>query len=76
MPAKMLSTTCKNDVERFFVELNFRKKKVLLCYSYNPHKSNISSHLISLGEILDIQMTNYDNFLIIGDFNSELSESI
>ena len=71
----MLSTTPKNDFEGLFVELNFWKKKTILCCSYNTHKSNISSLLISLGEILDIQMTKHENFLIVGDFNSKLSES-
>ena len=33
------------------------------------------SHLISLGETLDIQMTKYENFLIAGDSYTELSES-
>ena len=45
------------------------------CCTYNPHKSNISNHLISLRETLNIQMSKYYNFLIAGDFNSELSES-
>ena len=71
----MLSTTSMNNFKGLFVALNFRKKKFLLCRSYNLHKSNVSSHLISLGQTLDIQITKYDNFLIVGDFNSEFSES-
>ena len=47
-----------------------------MCCTCNPHKSNILSHLIPLGETLDIQMSKYGNFLIVGDFNSELSESV
>ena len=57
------------------MELNFRKKKVLLSCSDNPHKNLISNHLNILGKILDMQMKIYDNFLIVGDFNSEMTES-
>ena len=67
----MLSTTSINNI---FLKSWIFGKKTLLCCSYNPHKSNVSSHLISLGQTLDIQMTRYDNFLIVGYPDSELSE--
>ena len=73
--ARMRSTTLSNDFEGFFVVLNFRKKKFLYCCTYSSHKTNISSHLNSIGETMNIQMTKYSIFLIVGDFNSELSES-
>ena len=63
------------DFEGIFVELNFRKKNILLSYSYNPHKNLISNHLNILGKILDAQMKIYDNFLVVGDFNSQMTES-
>ena len=36
---KIISITPLKAFEGIFVELNFRKKKVLLCCSYNPHKN-------------------------------------
>ena len=75
IPTKVISITPLKDFEGIFVELNFRKKKVLLCCSYNPHKNLISNHLNILRKILDTQMKIYDNFLIVGDFNSEMTES-
>ena len=63
------------DFEGIFVELNFRTKNILLSYSYNPHKNLISNHLNILGKILDAQMKIYDNFLVVGDFNSQMTES-
>ena len=75
IPTKIISITPLNDFEAIFVELNFRKKKILLCCSYNPHKNLISNHLNILGKILDTQMKIYENFLIVGDFNSEMTES-
>ena len=61
--------------EGIFVELNFRKKKILLCCSYNPHKNLISNHLNILGKILDTQIKIYDNFLIVRDFSSKMTEA-
>ena len=76
VPAMMLSTRSTNDSEGLFAELNFWKNTFLLCCSYNLQKSKIFSYPFCLREILDMQMTKYDNFLIVGNFNSELSESV
>ena len=43
IPTKIISTIILKDFEGIFVELNFRKKNVLLFYSYNPHKNLESS---------------------------------
>ena len=59
------SSTLK-DFEGIFVELNFRKKKILLCCSYKPHMNLISNHLNILKKLLDTQMKIYGNFLIAG----------
>ena len=72
IPARLLSNS--NKTESIFVEINFRKKKWLICASYNPHKSNISNHLHHLSKGLDNYIGNYDNILLLGDFNSEFSE--
>ena len=72
--ATLLKTSLPKDFEGFFVELNLRKKKILMCCSYNPAKSNISSHLSMVGRSLDSYMSSYDNFFVIGDLNSEISE--
>ena len=42
--------------------------------SYNPAKSNISSHLSIAGRSLDSYMSSYCSFLVVGDLNSEISE--
>ena len=74
IPARLLKTSLPKDFEGFFIELNLRKKKILMCCSYNPAKCNISSHLSMVGRSLDSYMPSYDNFLVIGDLNSEISE--
>ena len=52
-----------------------RKKKWLLCCSYNPKKSLISNHLQKIGNNLDLWSSKFDNYLLMGDFNSEPNES-
>ena len=63
-----------NKTEIIFAEINFKKKKWLISVSNNPHKSNISNHLHYLGKVLDNYIENYDNILLLKDFNSEFSE--
>ena len=55
-------------IESFSIEINIRKKKWLLVCTYNPNKNLISNHLKEIGK-------NLDNFILLGDFNSEPIES-
>ena len=61
-------------IEAFYVELTLNKKKLLLCCSYNPHYRNIEKHFTALTKSLDLYIPNYDHFLIMGDFNAEVSD--
>ena len=61
--------------EGFYIELNLRKKKWLLCCSYNPNKNNIQFHLENLTENLAFYSSNYDNLIILGDFNVTIDNS-
>ena len=74
IPVRLLITSLPKDFEGFFIELNLRKKKILMCCSYNPARSDISSHVSIVGRSLDSYMSSYDNFLVTGDLNSEISE--
>ena len=47
-----------------------------MCCSYNPAKSNISSHRSIVRGSLDIYMSSYNGFLVTGDLNSEISETV
>ena len=72
IPSHLFSDS--NKTGSIFTEINFKKKKWLICVSYNSHKINISNHLHHLGKGLDNYIGNYDNILLLGDFNSEFSE--
>ena len=72
--SKLISdeTLCK---DRRYIELSFRKKKWLLCSFYNPNKNIISDHLEILRRNLDLYSAQYENLIMIGDFNSDVSQS-
>ena len=63
-----------SEIEAFYVEFTIRKKKWLLCCSYNPNKTFITKHLVESGSKQDLCSSKYDNFISLGDFNSEPCE--
>ena len=74
LPCKIIKTDFDADFEEIFVEIDLRKKKWLLCFSYNPHKSNIANHLKNIWKTLDKFSAPYDNLILLGDFNVEPEE--
>ena len=73
IPSKYIKKiTVNKSFEGFFVELNLRSKKWLLGCSYNPHKEKITSHLSNLSTALDKLCTDYENIILLGDFNVEV----
>ena len=61
-------------IEAIVIEINLKKKKWLLLCSYNPHKSMINNHFKSISLQFDTLHKTYENFILIGDFNSETCE--
>ena len=74
IPSKILSNFTLS-TESVIIEINLRRKKWLLCCTYNAHKNLISNHLSEISKALDIYSSSYDNIVIMGDFNSEPNES-
>ena len=75
MPSRLIEKKLRNNIEYFFVEINLRKKTRLLCCSYNPHKNSISTHIDFLSRELDLHSSYYEKFIILGDFNSEMTDA-
>ena len=73
IPSTLLNTELL--IEVFCIEINIRKKKWLLVGTYNPNKNLISKHLKEIGKDLDNYSSKYDNFILLGDLNSEPTES-
>ena len=46
-----------------------------MCCGYNPNKSLINKFTHDIDEVLNCYIGNDDNFLIVGDLNSEITES-
>ena len=72
VPSALLKSD--SEIEAFYVELTIRKKKWLLCCSYNPNKTFITKHLAEIGRNQDLFSSKFDNFILLRDFNSELCE--
>ena len=62
-----------NEIENIFIEINLRSKKWLLSGSCNPKLSHIKNHLQEIGKGLDYYSSKYENVIVLGDFNAEMS---
>ena len=61
-------------IEVLFFELNLRNRKWLVCCSsYNPHKTLIKEHLRVITEGIQFYSKDYENILLIGDYNAEIT---
>ena len=67
--------TLIEDIEALLVEIVMGNIKWLFCCSYNPHKSMITYHLQEMGKGLEFYNSNYEKTLLMGDFNSKMSEA-
>ena len=72
--AKVVSTDDKS-IERFYVELNFRKKKWLFNCFYNPKHNSIESHLDCLSKSIGLLSSKYHTVVLLADFNSHTVDS-
>ena len=75
IPSKLLNISyIASDIECLGIEVNLRKVKWLVICSHNPRKNYISNHLENLSKLLNRNFSQYERFLCIGDFNSEITE--
>ena len=58
------------------MEISLRKQKWLICCSYNPSKYNIIKHIEPLSKSTDLFSYNYENVLLMGDFNAGLDNAV
>ena len=66
--------TFDESFEGFFIEINLKSKKWLLGCSYNPHRDKITSHFRNISTALGKLYTDYENVILLGDFNVEVEE--
>ena len=65
-----------DEIEIFCNELNLRKKKWLMFCCYNPHKHLLKHHLFHIESAINFSSKAYENLIVLGDFNAEISDSI
>ena len=76
IPSKELKyISIPNNNECMFIEINLHKKKWLICSFYNPSKNQIKNQLSFLSKCMDYYLPLYDNIIVMGDFNSEPTET-
>ena len=74
IPSKLLKKHKFHDgMEGLFLELNFRKIKLLLLGTYHPPSQNDIYYFNQLDKANDTY-NNYEKLLLIGDFNAETTE--
>ena len=76
IPCKLLkSRNFPDDIEGLFIELNFRKSRLLLgtCHPPNQHDDY---YFQSIGDALDVYCTNYEKYILAGVFNAEENELV
>ena len=72
-PLPNINPSC--NIENIFVEINLRSKKWLILGSYNPNVSHIQNHTVNLSKNLDFYSSKYENFIVLGDFNAEMTNN-
>ena len=63
-----------SDIEAIFIEMNIKSKEWLLCCTYNPNNSLIENPLRQLQKQLEAASERYRHFLVMGDFNADVSD--
>ena len=76
LPSKPLSKYKQNSsVENIFIEKKLRSKKWLLSCSYNPNLTLLNNHIQNISKGLDFYSSKYGNFIVLGDFNADTSNT-
>ena len=72
IPCKLLNWhKLPDDVKGLFVELNFRKSRLLLLGTYHPPNQKARYYFQSISQAIDMYGTEYETYIFAGDFNTE-----
>ena len=69
IPSRILPHNLPPDIQCIPIELNLRKQKWLVFNIYRPPSQSIKYFVEKISDQLDIFSTNYDNVILLGDFN-------
>ena len=71
----MKEYTPEKPIENLFGEINWKSTKWLLSCSYSAKTDLIADHLRCIVRGIDFYSSKYDNFVVLGDLNTEFSNS-
>ena len=75
IPCKKLTKfILPDDIEGIFIEINLRKVKWLLFGTYHPPSQQDNYYFSNLGKAIDFYLKSYEKFLLVGDFNSNVTD--
>ena len=74
IPCKKITLDVRPLLEAIVIEINLKKRIWLLIGSYNPQKIMTSNHLNSIANQLNELCFKHENFILVGDLNSEMHE--
>ena len=76
IPSKLLpDVNPSGNVENIFAEINLRSKKWLFSGPYNTNVGLIQNYTVNLSKNLDFYSSKYETFIVIGDFNAEMTNN-
>ena len=73
--SKLTNFTFSNDIEAFFVQINLKSNKWLICCSDNPNRTFVSNHLDHIAEGINTYSKKQEKMLLMGDFNVGFTEA-
>ena len=74
-PQRNSDLICPKDIECVTIEINLHKTKWVIFGIYRLPCQNEAYFFEEIGKAIDHYNPNYENFVVIGDFNSEESNS-
>ena len=63
-----------DDIQCIIADLNLRKQKWLILSIYRNPKQDIQYFLDEITKILDFYSSDYNNIIIMGDFNAQINQ--
>ena len=76
IPCRRIHVDFMPKIEAIVFEINLKKRKWLFLRISNPHKDMTNTFVTSVGEKLNELSLQYENIIILGDFNSEMCEEV
>ena len=73
--SKLTSFTFPNDIEAFFVEINLKGNKWLICCLCNPNRTFVSNLQDHIAKGINTYSKKYEQILLMGDFYAGFTEA-